>query len=99
MFDNCGDIEDRPLKRVIRSPAKYPKLPATTTGKRRYQATMHQDNVTIIDDNDEDNDDEKFVAKKQRVVSYGSTMSEDTQSHVQYSSASISKDIIIQGLH
>ena len=93
VFDNCGDIEDLPLKsvkRVIRDPANYPELPATTTGKRRHQATIYQDNTVIFIDDTDKEDDEKFVAKKQRLVSYGS---KDIQRHVQYSSPPSSKNI------
>ena len=88
VFDNCGDIEDLPLKsssKRVRNPSNisYPEIP-TISGKRR-----HQDNIIIVIDND--NDDEKFVAKKQRVVSHGSTM---TQSHSQYSSPSFSSKAV-----
>ena len=70
----------------------YPEIP-TAKGKRRHQATIHQDNTIIYIDDTDDDDDEKFVAKKQRVVNYGSNMSKDTQSRVQYSSPPFSKTI------
>ena len=102
MFDNCGDVEDLPVKSIkgtIRNSTNYNELPAAATGKRRHQATIHHDNAVIFIDDTDEEDDEKFVAKKPRVVSYGSTMSKDTQRHVQYSSPPLSKNISIIGLH
>lgn len=96
LFDDCAgttDIPVKPFKRVVLHSPLRSGNPPMSSGKRKHPVNNSRNSTIIYIDDDDDDDRDEFVPKKQRIVSYDSSKSSETERHVHYSSSPSSEPL------